>query len=150
MAADDRHGAGPPGLNGTPTSLRAVREGAEASIAAGPWGPSEARAIVTRWLDGHVSAAVLGDACLVVSELVTNSVVHAEVGVGDPVRVRAVLAAGVLRLEVGDDGRGGNAAQRRPDRDGGGGFGLHIVASIASRWGVGNGDGTRVWCELEA
>ena len=74
---------------------------------------------------------------------------HAEAGAGAPVHLRAVLTPGVLRLEVGDDGRAGAVAQRRPDRDGGGGFGLHIVASVAARWGVANGDGTRVWCELD-
>jgi anti-sigma regulatory factor (Ser/Thr protein kinase) len=129
--------------------LRAVREGAEASIRIEPEAPGVARALVTRWLDGHVSAAVVGDACLVVSELVTNSLLHAEATAGAPVRLRAVLMPGVLRLEVADDGRGGDVAQRPPDRDGGGGFGLHIVASVGARWGVENGHGTLVWCELD-
>jgi two-component sensor histidine kinase len=137
MSVDEGHGA-----------WHAVLSGAQTRIARGPYGPAAARAIVTRWLDGQVSGTVQEHACMVISELVTNSLMHADAAPGSPVRIRAVLTPGVLRLEVGDDGRGGEIARRGPDFEHGGGFGLHLVSNLAARWGVEHADGTEVWCEL--
>ena len=55
---------------------------------------------------------------------------------------------GVVRFEVEDLGHG---AVRRREPDGRtGGFGLHLVDTIAARWGVDREHGTRVWFELAA
>ena len=101
------------------------------------------------WLDGRVSERTAYDAMLVVSELVTNSVVHSGVAAGDPVQLRANLDARILRLEVGDLGAGTDIVRiPPPDRLSAGGFGLAIVDSLGARWGVVHASGTRVWCEL--
>ena len=97
---------------------------------------------------GHVSEAVLGDSLLLVSELVANSVRHADAPAGAVVRVRADVRADVLRLEVGDRGSGGSIARRAPDLERGGGFGLNVVDTLSRRWGVHRDAGTRVWAEL--
>jgi anti-sigma regulatory factor (Ser/Thr protein kinase) len=107
-----------------------------------------ARACVKRWLGGQVNEAVLGDALLLISELVTNSVRHADLAAGAPLLVRADLTADVLRLEVADPGKEGAVAARPPDVRHGTGFGLHLIDTLAARWGVVHAGGTQVWCEL--
>ena len=119
------------------------------TVASGPYAPAVARAGLGSWLDGRVSDRTLRDAMLVVSELVTNSVLHAHVGVGAPVQLRANLAEDVLRLEVADVGAATDVVRiRAPDSQDAGGFGLEIVGRVTARWGVVHGGGTRVWCEL--
>jgi two-component sensor histidine kinase len=97
-------------------------------------------------LSAHVRDG-LADAPLIVSELVTNSLLHASLPDGATVRICARLAEGVLRLEVEDRGAGG-AGRRQPDLDRGGGFGLNIVDALAERWGISRKGGTLVWVEL--
>lgn len=87
------------------------------------------------------------DALVVATELVTNAFVHA----GSRCRLSARLAAGVLRLEVRDEGPG------VPDpRDTAGtdesGRGLLLVSVLCSAWGVDatGGPGKVVWAELTA
>jgi hypothetical protein len=50
---------------------------AEATVPCGPEAPFLARRTVSCWLDGRTHAQLHEDACLLVSELVTNSVRHA-------------------------------------------------------------------------
>lgn len=113
--------------------------------------PAEARADVTAWL-GHQpgGAAWLEDARLLVSEMVTNSVRHAELAWAEPLHLRAWVGPTTLHLELHDAGTRGSVAQQEPRRDdGAGGFGLQLVADLSSAWGVErDGDGTTVWLEL--
>jgi anti-sigma regulatory factor (Ser/Thr protein kinase) len=84
-------------------------------------------------------------AVLLVSELVTNSVVHAAC----EVRLR-VTPGSPVRVEVHD------GSQERPRvRDRGpleaGGLGLVVVESVASRWGIEpQSTGKVVWFELDS
>lgn len=90
---------------------------------------------------------------LLVSELVTNAVVHT----GCPAVLRLSLpdVAGVaqdcatVRLEVAD--RSGRApVPRCADGDATGGRGLALVDGLADRWGWSTeGAGKRIWCELD-
>ncbi|MBQ0829356.1 ATP-binding protein [Streptomyces tagetis] len=87
---------------------------------------------------------------LLVSELVTNAVVHT----GRPAVLRLYLPAeaadgATVRLEV-DDISGRAPAPRCPNGDATGGRGLALVEGLADRWGwVREGAGKRVWCELD-
>ena len=63
-------------------------EGAQATVA---HGPAAARAVMTRWLRGSVSDEILDDARLLVTELVTNSLVHAET----PTEARVHISVGL-------------------------------------------------------
>lgn len=84
-----------------------------------------------------------GDAQLLVSELVTNSVTH---GQGESVIVLVDDdGPDALHCEVIDQGNG-FVPRGRGNRDIGG-WGLQLVEQIASRWGVRTGS-THVWFEL--
>jgi anti-sigma regulatory factor (Ser/Thr protein kinase) len=120
----------------------------EVSIAVDAAAPAAARRALRSWLGERASERVVLDAPLVVSELVTNSVRHAGVPDAAIVRICARLAEGTLRLEVQDPGTAGAVAQRMPDHDRGGGFGLNIVDALATRWGVERESATLVWAEF--
>jgi anti-sigma regulatory factor (Ser/Thr protein kinase) len=101
------------------------------------------------WL-GREFGAALGDgtlatAKLLVSEIVTNAVVH---GQGEIV-LRARLDRGRLCAEVIDQGQGFSWTVPAPDRERTQGWGLMLVAGEADRWGV-DGVTTHVWFELNA
>jgi two-component sensor histidine kinase len=85
-----------------------------------------------------------GEVKLIVSELVTNSVEHADLGVGDRIEVLArVDPRGALHVEVRDPGPG-------PPPDARSGMGWRILERMADRWGVDRRDGqARVWFELD-
>jgi anti-sigma regulatory factor (Ser/Thr protein kinase) len=87
---------------------------------------------------------------LLVSELVTNAVVHT----GCPAVLRlslppAATEAATVRLEVAD--RSDRApVPRCADGDETGGRGLALVDGLADRWGWSHeGAGKRIWCELD-
>jgi len=110
--------------------------------------PGAARVAVTAWMAGHVSEAMLADTQLLVVELVTNSVRHADTPPDALVSVRARVSVDGVRVEVEDDGRTGSIARRVPDLQEGGGFGLNVVEKLSARWGVDRDAGTRVWAEI--
>ena len=81
------------------------------------------------------------DAALMVSELVTNAVVH---GVG-AISLRIDLEADTVRIEVADEGN--VALAPSPEAGAHGGWGLRIVEQLADDWGVLEGS-TKVWFRL--
>lgn len=84
-------------------------------------------------------------AALLVSEMVTNSVKHAQT---DWVEVAISLTPQVLRVEVSDQDRR-TIRPRTPDVDGGG-WGLALVGELATRWGVErHPHGKTVWIEID-
>ncbi|HXY90983.1 MAG TPA: ATP-binding protein [Acidimicrobiia bacterium] len=105
-------------------------------------------AIARRFCDavlGEVGcgADMTADARLVVSELVTNAVLHADTAIDLEVFLRD---DGALRIEVTDLGSDRPQVWARDDTRG---RGLPIVAALASAWGIIDlGSGKTVWCEL--
>ncbi|MFF0157809.1 ATP-binding protein [Streptomyces sp. NPDC005263] len=96
---------------------------------------------------------VVDDATLVVSELVTNAVCHGSGPVWHALRrVPGDGAADVVRLEVGDHGRGwGDTPAPRTSTDGlnCGGRGLPLVEALSSHWGARRlPHGFVVWVEM--
>jgi anti-sigma regulatory factor (Ser/Thr protein kinase) len=134
----------------TPLAVVGGVDRLEATLPVGPGAAATARATLTRWLAGHVPGEVLEDARLLASELVTNSVGHAELPDEASLRLAVQLRGGALRVEVRDPGTTGEIVPREPDRVHGGGFGLHLVDLIATRWGVNRTGGTHVWFEVDA
>jgi anti-sigma regulatory factor (Ser/Thr protein kinase) len=120
----------------------------ELTVTAGPLAPAAARAAVSEWLRGRVVDGVLDDARLLLSELVTNCVQHADLTADARIGIDALLGDGVLRLEICDSGRHGALTRQMPNPSEGGGYGLHLVETIAARWGVTRTAGTQVWFEL--
>ncbi len=89
------------------------------------------------------------DALLVVSELVTNAVLHSEAESGDQLELVASVHAGRLRIAVTDPGRSeSDPAPVRSEPSGNGGYGLRMLDAIAPRWGSERAGGMRVWAEL--
>ena len=82
------------------------------------------------------------------SELVTNSVLHANQPAGTPLRISGFALNGVVRVEVEDDGEG--VVRKRMGDPAKGGFGLQLLDLLAVRWGVTHEHGTLVWFELAA
>jgi anti-sigma regulatory factor (Ser/Thr protein kinase) len=109
-----------------------------------PEAPAIARRYIVRWLTREVEPDELDTAKLLVSELVTNAVVH---GHGE-ITLRATLDDDRLLVDVIDQGRGFERTLRQRDFAGVGGRGLAIVDAEASRWGIHEGT-THVWFELE-
>jgi hypothetical protein len=88
--------------------------------------------------------SVAEDAILIVSELVTNAIVHGR----PPVRLRLVRAPRELAIEVDDDA-GAIPRKLHASLDDINGRGLAIVAEIGSRWAArANGRGKTVWSTL--
>jgi anti-sigma regulatory factor (Ser/Thr protein kinase) len=95
-----------------------------------------------------VSTRAEGDALIVVSELVTNAIRHGGApAASDELGIHAALFPQALRIEVTDPGPGFEPGGHGPRPDGG--YGLHLLDRIATRWGVTGGDPVTVWVELD-
>jgi anti-sigma regulatory factor (Ser/Thr protein kinase) len=111
--------------------------------------PERARRSVHSQLKGHIPATAASDAALLVSELVTNSVVHANVGRRRALTVEVTTLDDRLRIVVVDPGSRLRPSMIPPDPAVPGGLGLLLVDELCERWGVWQDLGpTCVWCEL--
>ena len=107
----------------------------------------KAREAIERLEEG-LEREVLQDVHLLVTELVTNSVRHADAAAGEPVDVEVSVRGDHVFLAVEDGGSGFQPRPRSAHSPRDSGWGLHLVERLSSRWGV-SGDGrTRVWLEL--
>jgi anti-sigma regulatory factor (Ser/Thr protein kinase) len=96
-----------------------------------------------------VPARVLPDLQLLVSELVTNSVRHAQLVPGQRIELRMHVETGMVRVEVEDPGPGFSPSPRRSGDRRDDGWGLYLVEHIADRWGVMDGPPSIVWFEMD-
>ena len=93
----------------------------------------------------------VGDAVLVVSELVSNAILHAYPLPGERVKVAWVVDGGWLEVAVSDGGSATMPQAGRPTIASVSGRGLAIVAHISQTWGVRTDDvGLTVWAILPA
>jgi anti-sigma regulatory factor (Ser/Thr protein kinase) len=111
-----------------------------------PVDPKAARAarrvLVREGLDADLDHTV----CLLVSELVTNSVRHAGMRPEEKIVLAARLTADFARIEVRDTGPGFDASVRHQAA----GYGLRMLDALTTRWGVDrDAAGTRVWFEID-
>jgi anti-sigma regulatory factor (Ser/Thr protein kinase) len=106
--------------------------------------PFEARTMLDA-LAADLEPETLGDLRIIVSELVSNAVKY---GPGTPVHVELdALSPGRVRGEIADHGEP-STAPRIHERPGAhGGYGLRLVDSLTTAWGVHQGS-TDVWFEL--
>lgn len=113
-------------------------------FAARPQAPRLARDAARELIrSDRFSARSQGELALVVSELVTNAVIHGRGRVGLHLELQGAVIAG----EVHDQGPG--FFPPLPGlRDGPGGRGLELVSAMTRRWGVHPGI-SHVWFELD-
>ncbi|MFJ6510637.1 ATP-binding protein [Streptomyces sp. NPDC091406] len=112
-----------------------------------------------RWARSRLVGSGIGDdeplaetLILLISELVTNAVVHT----GCPAVLRMLFggagasgAAGTVRVEVAD-ASDCPPLQRHAEGEDTGGRGLELVDGLADRWGwLPEGAGKQIWCEVD-
>lgn len=104
-----------------------------------------ARQLVRQTLSDWTAPQYEWTAAQLLTELVTNAVIHA----GTPVTVCLALFADRLRVEV-RDGSPRLPAQRSYGVQATTGRGLQLVSVLATSWGVSIDEGGKtVWCEVE-
>ena len=106
-------------------------DAASAALAADPRSAAAARRFVTKVLEGWDHRELLDSVTLLVSEVVTNAVVHA----GTELEVSVKLLAEAVRIEVTD--RSETLPEPRQAADGDtSGRGMALVEILADAWGV--------------
>lgn len=119
-------------------------------IAGGVGAPARARRWVLSCLANEPIGPAQGDVAVIVSELVTNSVVHAHADSSQFLTITVAMLKDRLRIAVTDNGSESVPRLREADHDTPGGLGLRIIDRLCLGWGViRNGAGTtEVWCEV--
>ncbi|WDG30024.1 ATP-binding protein [Streptomyces sp. CA-278952] len=122
------------------------------AIPHGPAGVGQARHRMREQLRGNgVSDAVVDDAVLILSELLSNACRHGrplgwhtDVGDGDIRAAWRVDTAGALTVEVTDGGGPTRPVPATPSVTARGGRGLNIISALAQEWGVRDGSSGEV------
>lgn len=104
---------------------------------------AQARRLVTTQFGDRLGEETLDDLLLVVSELVSNALLH---GSGD-IELRMAIDSRHVTGSVVDEGAGFEREPRAHDPARVGGHGLYLVGRIAERWGMGHGP-TSVWFQI--
>ena len=107
--------------------------------------PSRARRSLARFRS-TIPEPLVERAALLVSEVVTNSVRHADLDPDDRIEVHMQGSPSMLRVDVTDPGSGFEPVGRRPRL--GEGWGVWLLDHLATRWGVERDGNTRVWFEI--
>ena len=82
---------------------------------------------------------------LLATEVVANAVRHAGLAPPQQITLAARYVEDFIRVEVHDDGPGFDVERETQGR----GYGLRMVDKLATRWGVEQQTGTRVWFEVD-
>lgn len=110
-----------------------------------PESTPRARELLVDALGSHLDAETVHYAAVIVSELVTNAVIHANTTVTVGLQL---LPGGGARIEVGD-GSSWPPTPRVATPDASGGRGLILVEALAAKWGVSpTSEGKTVWAEI--
>jgi anti-sigma regulatory factor (Ser/Thr protein kinase) len=109
------------------------------------------RAVNSLAADNERASHFLYTLALLISEVVTNAVVHPRAPGGDPIALSITMSHERSRVEVSDRGKG---FARRTDSPAagreGGGYGLMLLDTAASRWGTDASEGRfTVWFEVD-
>jgi anti-sigma regulatory factor (Ser/Thr protein kinase) len=111
--------------------------------------PAKARAALVPFADA-LGPDGLGHARLIATELVTNSLRHADNVVAKPIALVLELTGGRLRIEVSDAGGASSPQLQQNDPGAAAGWGLRLVDQLASSWGIERSpEICTVWCDLE-
>ena len=112
----------------------------------GPAAARSARRAVCHELRGEIADERLSDVELLVSELATNCVRHAD---ASELLVEAAVSEDRVQLRLCDEGDGfEQPATPEPHAHGAGGYGLVLLDRLSDRWGVHRDGGFCVWFEV--
>ncbi len=134
------------GERGRPTPIQGRMVELTLTLPKDPISPGRAR----RALDGlgdELPPDVADRSQVVVSELVTNAVMHAPPG--SDIRLELRLSMGGLRVAVVQPGPMFEPVIVEPEVGQESGWGLHLVSNLADRWGIIGNDRVTVWCEFD-
>jgi anti-sigma regulatory factor (Ser/Thr protein kinase) len=110
--------------------------------------PAVARAAASGRCEGlELSASLCHTLLLLVSEVVSNAVLHSSAPADTPIVFTTSVTEELIRVTVTDTGEGFTPRPRKPEATHGG-YGLYLLEKAAHRWGVDRAGGTRVWFEL--
>jgi anti-sigma regulatory factor (Ser/Thr protein kinase) len=114
-------------------------------LTGGPDAAAKARRALAK-LRGDIDPPLLETLRLLVTELVANSVKHAE---AHDIELKVLVTGPAVLTEVTDRGPGFEPRPREDGQDDASGWGLFLVERLADRWGVTrDGQANRVWFEL--
>jgi anti-sigma B factor antagonist len=107
------------------------------------------RHLVSDLIEAGVRPSAVTDVALVVSELLSNALRHADPLPESGIRVAWDLDADSVRVSVSDGGGSTRPEPGEPTPNTTGGRGLRIVARLSRRWGtLCDDEGTTVWAEV--
>jgi anti-sigma regulatory factor (Ser/Thr protein kinase) len=133
------------GSSGGEAVRRAAQDSLSMRLQGGPQAASLARRALAR-LRGDLDPPLVENMRLLVTELVANSVNHAD---SRNVNLRVLVTQPSVWIEVTDEGPGFTPTKRTENQDEASGWGLFLVDRLSDRWGVARDAGlTRVWFEL--
>ncbi len=119
-------------------------------LAGGPYAVTASR-LALAGLEDRLDPNVLFDIRLLVSELVTNCVKHADVGPEESIMLHVDIRESDVRVSVVDEGPGfeqPTTPVSEAAAEAGSGWGLFLVDQLATSWGVERKAGATVWFEL--
>ena len=129
MTSEDGNGTAPD-FDTAVRSTRPPQSALKLMVPRSPKAATIARAALTEWLaTWRCPSDLAADVTLVLSELVTNAVIHAN----SSADITATLHDHRLRVEVHD--RSAEPPHLRTGHDDPGGYGLQFVATLADTWG---------------
>jgi anti-sigma regulatory factor (Ser/Thr protein kinase) len=110
----------------------------------------EARGFLRDMLSNRIPPVALEDALLLTSELAMNGVRHVPAAEGDRLEVSVDHGDDSLKVSVRGPGKDFATSKNLYRRGEVGGWGLHLVGVLSSRWGVTpDSHGTAVWFEMD-
>lgn len=119
------------------------------SVTGGVGAASGARNELRERLDATLDPSTIELAQLLMSELITNCVLHGAAAEPDAwIDVTAATFPQTLRIEVSDGGPAFRHDPVLPAPEAGSGRGLYLVEQLSSRWGLSARGTARVWFEL--
>ncbi|HEX8074927.1 MAG TPA: ATP-binding protein [Thermoleophilaceae bacterium] len=118
-------------------------------LAGGPYAVTAARLALAE-IDQVLDESQAFDVRLLVSELVTNSVQHAQAGPDDSIQLTLAIRDELIRVEVVDTGPGFEPPDDSGEVERDRGWGLFFVSQLTDRWGVEERDSSgQVWFEID-